>query len=166
MSKDKVEKKAFGNGWSREARTRAAVILETLSGLRATPEAAEALGVSPMRYYTLEQSALAGLIAACEPRARGARASQDRELSELRRELNRQRRESERYKAMHRVLQKTAGIPDLSTSRGKDKMKGGKRRRPIVRALRAIDRLKREEPEPLKNDVSAHAPELKQEAGV
>jgi hypothetical protein len=141
MKPHKAEKQIF-KGLSPEARRKAAVILETLSGLRTTPEAAEALGVSTNRYYGLEQHALSGLAAACEPRKRGSQTSAEKEQARLRRELGWWKRESERYKALHRALQRTAGIPELANPRGKDKMK---RRKPVVRALRAADRLKREE---------------------
>jgi len=56
---------------SAEAKKIAAVILEVLAGLRATPDACNALEISVNRYYVLETRALQGLISALEP-LRGA----------------------------------------------------------------------------------------------
>ena len=56
---------------SRDAKQRAAAILEVLAGGRTPTQAAQALGVSLGRYYLLEDNALAALVAACEPQPRG-----------------------------------------------------------------------------------------------
>src|SRR5260370_37614406 len=59
---------------SRQAKQRAAAILEVLAGARSPTDAAVALGVSLPRYYLLEEKALAGLLAACEPQPCGREA--------------------------------------------------------------------------------------------
>src|SRR5262249_24950512 len=56
---------------SREAKQRAAAILEVWAGVRTPADAAQALGVSRPRYYLLEEQALGGLLTACEPQPRG-----------------------------------------------------------------------------------------------
>ncbi len=56
---------------SREAQRLAAAILEVLAGVRTPTDAAAALEISLPRYYLWEQRALAGLVAACEPRPVG-----------------------------------------------------------------------------------------------
>src|SRR5262249_7411877 len=58
---------------TREARQRAALILEVLAGGRTPVQAAQPLAVSLSRYYLLEEKALHGLLAACEPAPRGPR---------------------------------------------------------------------------------------------
>src|SRR5947209_17562740 len=63
---------------SREARQRAAAILEVLAGARSPTEAAQALGVSLPRYYLLEARALGGLLAACEPQPPGRQVDDPR----------------------------------------------------------------------------------------
>src|SRR5271155_4376029 len=56
---------------SRDAKQRAAAILEVLAGGRTPTQAAQALGLSLGRYYLLEDKALAAVVAACEPQPRG-----------------------------------------------------------------------------------------------
>ena len=62
---------------SREARRMAALILETLGGLRTASEASEVMGVALVRYYVLEERALEAMIGAMEPRPRGRQRSPD-----------------------------------------------------------------------------------------
>ena len=71
---------------SREAKQRAAAILEVLAGARTPTAAAQALGVSLTRYYLLEEKALVGLLAACEPQPRGPGADAGRRLAALERD--------------------------------------------------------------------------------
>src|SRR5262249_23557609 len=74
---------AAGSAASREARQRAAAILEVLAGARTPAQAAEALGLSLPRYYQLENVALQGLVGACEPVSRGRARSAESELAAL-----------------------------------------------------------------------------------
>jgi hypothetical protein len=126
---------------SREAKQRAAAILEVLAGARTPLEAAQALGVSLPRYYLLEEKALAGLVAACEPPPRGPGVDSARRLAALEQECQRWRRECARQQALVRAAQRTIGLaaPPPAPAKGK----GGKRRprRPVARALQAAARL-------------------------
>src|SRR5438094_2955527 len=88
---------------SREAKRLAAVVLDVLAGSRTPPQAAEALGVSLPRYYQLEARALGGLLAACESRPRGRRPDIEAELSGVRKELDRVKRELARAQSLVRL---------------------------------------------------------------
>jgi hypothetical protein len=68
---------------SRDANRVAAAILEVLAGVRTPTDAAQALVVSVPRYYQLEQRALEGLIAACEPRRLGREQTSKSRVSAL-----------------------------------------------------------------------------------
>lgn len=124
---------------SREARRLAAAILEVLGGARTVTDAASAIGVSPTRYYQLESRALEGLLAACEPRERGPKASAEREAARLQKEVSRLERELARQQALARAAGRAVGLvaakPERPTKQGK------KSRRRTARALRAARRL-------------------------
>ena len=135
----------------------AAAVLEVLAGARLPSDAATALGCSLPRYYALESRALSGLIAACEPRPPGKRRSPDGELNSLRKECDKLRRESARYQALVRLARRTVGLspPPPSAKPGSGKCR---KRRPTVRALRAVALLK-ETPssgEPLRDGGDDH----------
>jgi hypothetical protein len=139
-----------------EARRRAAMILEVLAGVQTPSSAAQALGIGVPRYYLLEQQALAGLLAACEPRPHGRTVNSDRQIARLERELATCRRELGRQQALARAAQRVLGlkvatvpaVPAGKTSaspRGKagnashsqSATKKSRKRKPVVRALRA-----------------------------
>jgi hypothetical protein len=132
---------------TREAQCRAAAILEVLAGGRTPGEAATAIGVSLPRYYLLEQRALAGLVAACEPRAAGKGQSPQRRIAGLEKELTRLRQECSRQRALVRASQRTIGLapppakplvkPGGVKTVGKTADTKSRARRPVVRALRA-----------------------------
>jgi hypothetical protein len=156
------------DGASREARRLAAVILEVLAGMRTPTEAAQAVSVSVPRYYALEQRAIAGLVAACEPRGRGPTKSPKRQIAELEREVQRLRQQSDRHLALARAAQRSVGLaaPPRPTAGGKDKpgrkskSSGRKRsrRRPTIRALKAVKDLKEmppDEPAPASETAEA-----------
>lgn len=127
---------------SRDAKRKAAVILEVLAGARSTGEAAEALKVSPNRYYQLESRALQAMVTACEPRPKGPGLSPEKELAKVRRKVDRLGEELARYQALARVTQRAVGVRPPAPSK---KIKGGKkrkRRKPTVRALKAADGFK------------------------
>lgn len=132
-----------------EARRWAAAILEVLAGVRTPTQAAEALGVSLPRYYALELRALQGLLAGCEPRPVGRVPSPQGQLQALEQECERLRRQTARQQALLRVAQRTVGL-SAAASTGKTasgpqtEPKKGRRRRPRVRALRVLERLKEE----------------------
>jgi hypothetical protein len=116
---------------SREALRMAAVILETLGGLRSTQEASEVLEIALPRYYVLEARALQGMVAALEPRPKGRRPDAALELARLREEVERLEREVLRYQALHRASQRVLGLPkdEASPASAKAKRKGGPVRR-------------------------------------
>lgn len=123
---------------SATARKLAAAILEVLAGGRTPAEAAAAAGVGLPRYYALEALALAGLIEACEPKPPGKRRSAEAEAAGLRRDLERARRESARYQALLRASQRAIG---LAAAPARTNEKGKRRRKPTVRALKAVSML-------------------------
>lgn len=129
---------------SRDAKRKAAVILEVLAGARGPGDAASVLGVSPNRYYQLESRALQGLVTACETRPKGPGVSPEKELAKVRRKVDRLEQDLARYQALARVTQRAVGVRPPATS--KKKVKGGKRRKrrkPTVRALKAAEGFKR-----------------------
>jgi hypothetical protein len=131
---------------TREAQRRATAVLEVLAGGRTPNEAAAAVGISPPRYYLLEQRALAGLVAACEPPPAGKRPNAQRRIAELEREVSRLRQECSRQQALVRAAQRTIGLAPPAPkppaklggkAAGKPGGKKGRSRRPAVRALKA-----------------------------
>lgn len=131
---------------SRDARRTAAAVLEVLAGVRSPNEAAEALGVSPPRYYMLEARALEGLVAACEPRPRGPSPSPQKRIDELEQQVGHLQRDLSRMQALARTAQRTIGLTAVNRTPPKaaDNGDGRKKRRPrkpTVRALKAARRL-------------------------
>jgi hypothetical protein len=130
---------------SLEAKRRAAVILEVLAGSRRPSEAAAALGVTVPRYYFLEEHAVRGLVAACEPRTVEGPRPETR-LAQLEKQLAQAQRECARQHALVRVAQRTVGLTSPPTAKpappkaAGNTVKSGKsrrQRRPVVRALKA-----------------------------
>jgi hypothetical protein len=118
--------------------------------VRLPSEAAALLGVSVPRYYLLEQQALAGLLAACEPRTPGGPRPETR-LARLEKELAERQRECARQQALLRAVQRSVGLaapPAKPAGAGKtaeNPVKNGKRRRcrrPTVRALKLAGQLR------------------------
>lgn len=131
------------------AQRRAAAILEVLAGEQTAAEAARLLGISVMHYYLLERRALQGLVTACAPRPKGPPGpSPAQELTRVRRELERSRRECLRQAALVRATQRALGFPVAAgtPSKGQPEPASGKRarrRRTTIRALRAAQTLRR-----------------------
>lgn len=137
---------AGGLEGSAEAKRLAATILEVLAGTRGPSEAAQVLGISLPRYYQLETRALAGLLAGCEPRRRGGRRGAS-ELSTLRQECERLRRECARQQSLVRAAQRTVGLaqvepapPPPTTGTANRKRR---KRRPKARALKVAASLRK-----------------------
>jgi hypothetical protein len=132
----------LGKDAGHEAQRLAAAILEVLAGVRTPSQAAEALGVSLPRYFQLETRAMQALVAGCEPRPRGPGHSAEKELAALKRQQERLQRELSRQQTLARLAQRNIGLPPPKTAAdkpgGKDKSKK-RRRRPVVRALRAAE---------------------------
>ena len=122
----------------------AAAILEVLAGARTPGQAAAALAVSLPRYYQLEQRALAGLLAACEPsRPRGRVRSEASVLAQLRQENQRLQRELGRQQALVRLVQRSVGLaPPAPAAREAGKKR--RQRKPVARALAVAQRLQQE----------------------
>jgi hypothetical protein len=127
------------------ARKTASRVLEALSGLCTTQEAADALGVALPRYYVLETRALAGLVAALEPRRRGRQRGSAERIAELEGEVTRLERELRRFQALQRASQRALGLASTSSEAEKTRKQRGtpgegtkaKRKRRPNRATRA-----------------------------
>ncbi len=137
--------KDLGEGASPQARRQAAAILEVLAGVRTPTQAAEALGMSLVRYYVLETRAVHGILLACEPRPLGRQKTAESALAALRRECEQLRRECARQQALVRAAQRTIGLKTPAPPRPERTGKKRRQRRPTARALRAVARLKDEE---------------------
>jgi len=125
---------------SEEAKRTAAVVLEVMSGEKGPPEAAEALGLSTMRYYVLEERALQGMVVALEPRPKGPRAASPEEtVRRAEKERDRMKREVGRMQALLRMMRKSVHLrePQAGT-----RVNGKKRRRPIARVQKMLARLR------------------------
>jgi hypothetical protein len=130
----------LGKDAGREAQRLAAAILEVLAGVRSPSQAAEALGVSLPRYFQLETRAMQALVTGCEPRPRGPGRSADTELIALKRQHERLQRELSRQQTLVRLAQRNIGLAPPKPAANKPGGKSPKRRRrPVVRALRAAE---------------------------
>jgi hypothetical protein len=143
------------SGASPQARRQAAAILEVLAGVRRPSEAAQALGTSLPRYYQLERRALLGMLSACEPAPRGPRIDLSRRITALERENRRLLRECDRQRALVRSVERSLGLTQATADKPVAKVKEGsspapdngrrrRKRRPSVRALKAIRGLQAE----------------------
>jgi hypothetical protein len=123
-----------------EAQRLAATILEVLAGVRSPPDAAQALSVTLPRYYQLEARALEGLVGALGPRPKGKQPSLENRLKLLEKQLESAHRQCARHAALVRVTQRTFGLtvatPSKSSIAERDRT-GRKKRKPVVRALKA-----------------------------
>ena len=136
------------DGGSQEARKVAAAVLEVLAGGVTPKDAAAALGVSLGRYYQLEIRAMEGLVAGCEPRAKGPGRNPGREMAVMTRELERTKRELARTQALARAAQRAVGLSALHAQKKPEGKPGKRHRKPVVRALRAAEHLKVPAPQP------------------
>ena len=128
---------------SEQARTRAAYVLEVLGGRLTPQQAADGLNITVPRYYTLEERAVRGLAAACEPLPQGPAPKPEQEIAHLSKRCTELENEVIRYQALSRVAHRAIGL-DLKAHKGKEKKGKRKKRKPVVRALRASARLKGE----------------------
>jgi len=133
----------LGKDSGRDAKRWAAAVLEVLAGARTPTDAATALGVSVPRYYQIESRALAGLLTACEPKARGRGRSLQHEIEALRRQKDRLQQEVTRQQTLVRMAQRTIG---LAAPTPVSKGNGKRKRRPVVRALSVARRLNPDHP--------------------
>jgi hypothetical protein len=141
--------RALGQGASGEANRRAAAILEVLAGERSPRQVAAALGISLPYFYLLERKALAGLVRACEPQPKGPSGpSAAEKLAAAERRLGRAERECQRLAALVRATQRAVGLPTPPPPVKEGKKSPGRAasrrvRRPVVRALRAAETLRK-----------------------
>jgi len=134
---------------SMEAKRTATAILEVLAGLRTPTQAAQAVGLSVMRYYQVEARAVQGLITACEPQRRGPEWTLERELKRMRQQQERLERELGRQQAVARMAQRSIGLAAAPKAEPNGAGKGKKRRRrPVVRSLRLAAQLRQASEEP------------------
>jgi hypothetical protein len=96
------------------ARRTASLILEALTGVRTTQEAADALGVALPRYYVLETRALSSFVDALEPRSRGRQRGHAERVTELEADIARLERELRRFQALQRASQRALGLGALA----------------------------------------------------
>jgi hypothetical protein len=141
---------------SSAAKRTAAAILEVLGGVRTPTQAAQALGLAVPKYYHVENRALQGLVAACEPRHLGRVVTADSQLAKLQRAHERLQRDHARQQALLRAAQRTIGLPPPAPEkRNADKKRT---RRPSARALKAAARLRTEPPAPAPKNDNAESP--------
>lgn len=126
----------------RDARRKGAVILEVLAGVRKPTDAAQVLGITPMRYYLLETRAIQGLVKACEPLKLGPKVSPDKEAQRLRKQVASLERDCARYAALARVAQRAINLSPPPVEKKPVTGKKGRRRKPPVRAMKLLTRMK------------------------
>jgi hypothetical protein len=127
-----------------EAQRMAATILEVLAGIGSPQEAAQMLSVSLPRYYQLEARALEGLVGALAPRPRGKQQSLENRIRVLEKQLEVAQRQCARQQALVRVTQRTLGTTLAMKQKPTSERdaNGRKKRRPMVRAMKAAKVLK------------------------
>lgn len=147
-SKQKQKQKSTCIRGSNDARQKAYVIIETLSGLRSPSDASALIGVTINRYYQLEWRALQGLVDALEARPAGRQPSPEATTKRLERERERLERELRRAQALVRVAQRAVGLPAAApTPRdATGDAKKRRRRKPKNRTARTLARLRPSDP--------------------
>lgn len=138
---------------SDEAKRKAAVILEAITGLRTTQSASDELGIALVRYYVLETRMLQAMIDALEPKARGRKRTLDAELAQLRDENKRLEREAMRVQALYRMTQRAVGVKEDRPAR-KTKGRTKKKARRVRRQSRGERILKDLRPEASTGEAS------------
>jgi hypothetical protein len=124
-----------------EARKQAAAVLEVLAGLRTPEQAAEALSVSLPTYYNLETRALRGLFQGCLPQPPGRSMVLGAKLRAAELRCVTLEKQVQRYQALLRTAQRNVGLMPATTP-AKAEGKRRRRRKPTVRALRALAALR------------------------
>lgn len=135
-----------GEPWvdgTKEAKRRAAAVLEVLSGLRTPAEAGPAMGVSVTRYYALETRALQGMVSALELREGHHAPNPMVQIAELQKDKQRLERELKRSMALFRAAQRAMGLVAPSPVQGKKGEDGRKHRKPRVRSRRFVKALRK-----------------------
>jgi hypothetical protein len=144
-------------GGSSEANRQAVVILEVLAGVKTPTQAASDLSITPPLYYQLETRAVEGLVASLEPRPKGKQPLPANRIAALERELAQARRECARQQALARIATRTLAVklaprpkpkPAAEATPSKppeprDGARRRRRRRAAVRALKAVQALRK-----------------------
>lgn len=130
---------------SREAKKRLALVLEALSGVLSTTQAAEGLGVTASRYYQLELHALQGMMGALEPRERGPKRDGKREIQALKAEKKALEAELRRSQSLLRAATRSLGVK-ARPKRSDGGKQGRKRTRRKARGQAVLETLRKEEP--------------------
>ncbi len=140
---------------SPEVRRIAACVLEVLAGVRTPEQAAAALNLSLATYYNTETRALRGLMAGCSVDPPGRPAGSTIALRTAQSRVTVLERQLQRYQALLRASQRSVGLaappPPLA------KKAGSRRKKPSVRALRAIKALRDGEGEVVTDEPSTAA---------
>jgi len=124
-----------------QARTQAAGVLEVLAGLRTPEQAAAALSISVPTYYNLETRALRGLLHGCMPQPPGRTMALTAKLRSVELRCAELEKQVQRYQALLRTAQRNVGLLPV-TAPVKSDGKRRRRRKPTVRALRAVAALR------------------------
>lgn len=112
------------------ARRQAALLLEVWCGVRTTQAASDAMGVAVTRFYQLEARALQMVVAAMEPRPRGRQKTAESEVVKLKAEIQRLRRDVERFQSLYRTSQRALGVAVARPpEKPENAVPGGKRKR-------------------------------------
>lgn len=112
------------------ARRQAALLLEVWCGVRTTQAASDAMGVAVTRFYQLEARALQMVVAAMEPRPRGRQKTAESEVVKLKAEIQRLRRDVERFQSLYRTSQRALGVAVARPpEKTENAVSGGKRKR-------------------------------------
>ena len=128
---------------SDEAKRKAAVFLEALTGVRTTQSASDELGIALARYYVLETRMLQAMIDALEPKPRGRQRSAETELKLQRVETKRLEREVLRLQSLYRATQRALGVKKEPLAKSKSKKTTKKRRqRKETRGDRVLKQLR------------------------
>lgn len=136
---------------SPEAKKKAYLIIEALSGLRSPSDASAVIGVTVNRYYQIEWRALQGIVDALEVRPVGKQPSPEVLTKKLERERDRLERELRRAQALVRVAQRAVGLAPPQATRDPPPAGDGKKRRrrggPRNRTARTLARFRTVPPE-------------------
>jgi hypothetical protein len=130
-----------------ESRKQAAVVLEVLAGVRSPDQACQALGVSLPTYYNLETRALRGLIWSCTPEPPGHRMFLAHKLRVAEQRSAELEKQVQRYQALLRTAQRSIGLVPAEPPKASSQAKH-RRRKPAVRAMRAIEAIRQAEQSP------------------
>lgn len=137
-------------GGTNEANRRATLVLEVLAGAQTPAGAAKQMGVTVPRYYSIEATALKGMVQACEVRGRGPMKKPEATILRLESEIVALRREVARLQALLRLSRQALAvkIPERkSVLPARSAAKPGQRakRKPSARALKAVKVLRQED---------------------